>query len=70
MQIIKALSLRVDMGVTRGLKSKSCGWYPITAVYALSKMGHNSIPNGLSIVGMGTAFSRSDALEDDIVKHS
>jgi hypothetical protein len=28
------------------------------------------MPNGLSIVGIGTAFSRSDALEDDIVEYA
>lgn len=66
---MNAVSLIVDIGVTRGWNSKSCGWYPSTAEYAMSKIGHNWIPKGLSTVGKGTAFSRSDTL-DDIVEFS
>ena len=40
----------------------------MTAVYNLSKSGHSWIPNGLSIVGIGNVFSRSDTLEEDILK--
>jgi len=63
-RIVRELSFSVDMGVTRGWKSKSWGWYPITAVKALSKMGHKCMPKGRSIVGMGIIASRSDVLED------
>ena len=34
------------------------------ALKALSKMGHNCTPKGLSILGSGSAFKRSAVLDD------
>ena len=55
-------------GVTWGWKSKSCGWYPLIAVKALSKMGQRWTPKGRSIVGRWMAARTWSIGEADIFK--
>lgn len=48
----------VDIGVTPGSNLKSAGWYGFTMVKNLSKIGHSSMPNGLSIDGRWMSLTR------------
>jgi hypothetical protein len=51
---------RVDIGVLPSMNRKSAACVPLTARNNLSKIGHNSTPKGLSIVGSGRDFARSE----------
>lgn len=46
-----AVAGNVDIAVFPEMNRNCSGEYPITYVYNLSKYGHSSTPNGLSMVG-------------------
>ena len=58
------------MGVTSWTNSKSAVEEPVIWVYTLSKMGHSSMPNGRSIVGLGMELRKSSAILDEDAKEA